>query len=646
MLNAGFWIFSPRFHSPSNGYADVNNKYLTGYRLSIKNDFGSATRASPHGTTEQSKPIWGREIMERVKFGLTSRISKHFGAIFSIVITLGWVAAAPAQPTNLAVTVRHAPSLNGNGRIEGSLQQLLGENVTLNGGFTMTGDLLVPGTPTLRVNGNPTFAGTIAGTGGTSPGGYQITFNGNCSLNHLRTRINPVTLPTVTAPPQPVGTRTVTINNTGQSIGNPATLRDLTLNGNVGQVAVPPGIYGTFTANGGSGFVFGVAGTTTPTVYNLQNLNLNGNTRLDIVGPVILTVANGFAANGMVGRTNHSSWLQLQVASGGFTLNGGCTVHGSVTAPAGTVIINGNSLLVGSAQCDRLTVNGGGCIKWGGSGAAANQPPVANSQNLTTPEDTALQITLSGADPEWAPLTYTVLSWPAHGTLDPQLASTNRFAYIPAPDFNGLDSFTFKVNDGQADSAAATIFLTITPVNDRPIAQAQNLSTPEDTPLEITLAGTDVDLDPLTYQIVTLPSKGTLNPEPSTRNQFIYTPATNYNGNDSFQFIASDGWLDSAPATISLIIKPVNDAPVADPQVVITPEDTATNLVLTASDVEGDSLSFTLLTAPSTARSTAPLRIWSFRPPPTSTVRTRLSSWPATGRPPPRPCISRLLSPP
>jgi hypothetical protein len=209
-----------------------------------------------------------------------------------------------------------------------------------------------------------------------------------------------------------------------------------------------------------------------------------------------------------------------------------------------------------------------------------------------------------------------------------------------------LDSFTFKVNDGQADSAAATIFLTITPVNDRPIAQAQNLSTPEDTPLEITLAGTDVDLDPLTYQIVTLPSKGTLNPEPSTRNQFIYTPATNYNGNDSFQFIASDGWLDSAPATISLIIKPVNDAPVADPQVVITPEDTATNLVLTASDVEGDSLSFTLLTAPSTARSTAPLRIWSFRPPPTSTVRTRLSSWPATGRPPPRPCISRLLSPP
>jgi VCBS repeat-containing protein len=638
--------------------------------------------------------------MQRVKLGFVSRVPTFLGVTLGIVITLGWAATAQAQPTNLAVTVRHAPSFNGNGLIEGSLQQLLGENATLNGGFTMTGDLLVPGTPSLRVNGNPTFAGTIAGIGGTSPIGYQITLNGNCSLNHLRTRTTPVSLPTVTAPPQPVGTRSVTINNTGQSIGDPATLRNLTLNGNVGQVTVPPGTYGTFTANGGSGFVFGVAGTWTPTVYNLQNLNLNGQCRLDIVGPVILTVANGFTANGMAGTTNHSSWLQLQIANGGFTLNGGCTVHGSVTAPAGTVIVNGNSLLVGSAQCDRLTINGGGCIKAGGSGGAANQPPTANSQNPSTPEDTALTLMLTGSDPEGASLIYTLLSQPAHGTL-------NQFIYTPNANFNGSDSFTFKINDGQADSAAATILIAVTPVNDWPVALAQSQSTPEDTPLEITLVGTDVDRDPLTYQIVTPPSKGTLNPQPSTLNgftytpasnangldsfkfrvsdgqlsatntvtitispvndrpvagsqtvttdedtpvpvvlsaldvegdgltftnltqpahgtltfnsqpstlnQFIYTPATNYNGNDSFQFIASDGWLDSTPATISLIIKPVNDAPVADPQVIITPEDTATNLVLTATDVEGDSLSFTLLTAPTngTLSGTAPNLVFS-----------------------------------
>jgi hypothetical protein len=53
---------------------------------------------------------------------------------------LVFAATAPAQPANLAVTVRHAPSLNG-GTIQGSLQQLNGESVTANGGFTMNGDL-------------------------------------------------------------------------------------------------------------------------------------------------------------------------------------------------------------------------------------------------------------------------------------------------------------------------------------------------------------------------------------------------------------------------------------------------------------------------------------------------------------------------
>ena len=86
---------------------------------------------------------------------------------------------AYAQQTNLAVVVRHAPNLNGSSLIEGSVQQLLvGESVTLNGGFTLTGDLFVPGTPTLKVNGNPTFLGTIVGSGSATPTGYQVTLSG------------------------------------------------------------------------------------------------------------------------------------------------------------------------------------------------------------------------------------------------------------------------------------------------------------------------------------------------------------------------------------------------------------------------------------------------------------------------------------
>lgn len=120
-------------------------------------------------------------------------------ALTGIILGLDLAATAQTVQTNLAVTVRHAPSLNG-GTLQGSLQQLNGESVTANGGLAMSGDLLVPGTPTLVLNGKPAFSGTIAGSGSTSPSGYQVTLNGNCSLRYLRTRTTPVSLPTVSAP--------------------------------------------------------------------------------------------------------------------------------------------------------------------------------------------------------------------------------------------------------------------------------------------------------------------------------------------------------------------------------------------------------------------------------------------------------------
>ena len=519
--------------------------------------------------------------MQRVKFGLTSGVAKLFGTILGAVIPLVFVATAPAQPTNLAVTVRHAPNLNGNGLIEGSLQQLLGENATLNGGFTMTGDLLVPGTPTLHVNGNPTFAGTIAGTGSTSPGGYQITLNGNCSLNHLRTRTTPVSLPTVTAPPQTAGTRTVTINSPGQSIGDPSTLRNLTLNGNVGQVTVPPGTYGSFNVNGGSGVVLGVAGGVQAVNYNLQNLNLNGNPTLKVVGPVVLTVANGFTANGTVGASNNPAWLQLQVAGGDFTLNGGCTIYGLVLAPNGTVIVNGNSTLVGTSASDQFTLNGGGVVRWGGSSTQTNQPPVAMPQSITLAENSSTSITLTGSDPQGRTLTFTLLTLPTHGTVS---GTPPNMTYKPATNYFGSDAFTFKVNNGIIDSSPATVSLTVTQVYYPPTAFAQSLTNFEDTALPVTLTGYDPQGYTLTFSVLTQPTHGTLS---GAAPNLTYQPATNYFGNDSFTFRVSDGVSNSIAATISIINQPVDDPPmvVAGPdQLIILP----TNFVNLAGSVTYD----------------------------------------------------------
>ena len=157
-----------------------------------------------------------------------------------------------------AVVIRHAPVLNG--RLDGSVQVLLPESVTLNGSARVTGDLLVPGTPLVRLNGQPAYGGTIDGVGAAAPASHTVTLNGGAALRHVARRTDAVALPAVPAPAAPAGTRDVVLNAPGQSPGDFATVRNLTLNGGAGTVAVPPGAYGAFVANGGSRVVLGVAG--------------------------------------------------------------------------------------------------------------------------------------------------------------------------------------------------------------------------------------------------------------------------------------------------------------------------------------------------------------------------------------------------
>ena len=310
------------------------------------------------------------------------------------------------QSSGPRATVRHGFVLNG--RIEGSVQQLSGEATTFNGGAVLTGDLLVPGTPTVVKNGNPTFGGVVQGSGSALPSNYQITLNGsNAQLGRLVTRTNPVALPTVAAPPNATGTRDVIINNAGQSAGDFSTVRDLTLNGSVGAVAVPPGTYRRLTGNGNSSFVFGVAGSSQPAVYNLNALTLNGGSKLEVVGPVLLTTATGLTLNAAMGSSAHPLWLDLRVAAGGVTLNGGSAIYGTVLAPSGTVSINGNSSLTGNVACDRLNMNGNALLRL--LQTTDTTPPVIN---VTQPTQNALvnttNITVTGTYSDASTTTITV----------------------------------------------------------------------------------------------------------------------------------------------------------------------------------------------------------------------------------------------
>jgi hypothetical protein len=135
------------------------------------------------------------------------------------------------------------------------------------------------------------------------------------------------------------------------------------LNSNVGQVAIPPGTYGDFTANGGSGFILGVVGGSEPAIYNLQALTVNSGARLEIVGPVILTLASGVSFNASAGDAAHPEWLTLRLAAGGVTLNSSVTLDALVLVPAGTITVNGNARLIGRVECDRLVINSSGVLQ-------------------------------------------------------------------------------------------------------------------------------------------------------------------------------------------------------------------------------------------------------------------------------------------
>ena len=172
----------------------------------------------------------------------------------------------------------------------------------------------------------------------------------------------------------------------------------------------------------------------------------------------------------------------------------------------------------------------------------ANHAPVATDGSATTPQDTAKAITLAAADSDGDALTYSVVSAPTHGTLSG--TGANR-TYTPNAGYDGPDSFTFKANDGQADSNVATFSLTVTPVaaeNHAPVANDGAATLVQDTPKPVALEATDVDGDALTYSVVSGPAHGTLSGTGANRT---YTPDANYNGPDSFTFKANDGKVDS-----------------------------------------------------------------------------------------------------
>ncbi len=227
-----------------------------------------------------------------------------------------------------------------------------------------------------------------------------------------------------------------------------------------------------------------------------------------------------------------------------------------------------------------------------------NDVPISNDIILNINEDVAVNIDLYGDDVEsgsHASLSYSIVDNPSNGSLGS--ISGNRVLYTPNSNFNGEDTFTYKSNDGDNDSNVATVKIYIGSTDDTPVANDISESTLEDTPKTITLNGTDPDNDSLIYYIQSNPSNGTLGS--LNGNTISYTPNTNWNGTDIFTYKVRDGNSDSNTAVVTITVTSDNDAPNSNNITRTTTKDTALTIELSATDVEGNTLTYSIVSNPS-----------------------------------------------
>jgi len=194
----------------------------------------------------------------------------------------------------------------------------------------------------------------------------------------------------------------------------------------------------------------------------------------------------------------------------------------------------------------------------------------------------------------------------ASGMLTDLNTALNGLLYSPGANYNGPDTLSIGVNDngnsgtGGPLSDSKSVAITVNAVDDPPVAVADAYSTNEDAPLNVATPGvltndSDIDSGSFTAILVTGPSNAssfTLNPDGS----FNYTPNTNFDGTDTFTYKASDGTASSNVATVTIGVAPVNDAPVAQPGSLSATEDVTATGAVAAADVDGDTLTYSLVT--------------------------------------------------
>lgn len=306
-----------------------------------------------------------------------------------------------------------------------------------------------------------------------------------------------------------------------------------------------------------------------------------------------------------VAQTNEESAVNIDVLANDTDVDGDVLSITSAAATQGTVVINEDKTLTYTPQKDFI---GDDVITYVVSdplGATAtatvavkvfesNDPPVAVDDTATTLEDTLVNIKVLANDTDVDSAVLTVTEATAeNGTV--LIKTDNTLDYTPKAEFSGIDIINYKIDDNELGTATAKVTVTVTAVNDSPVAQDDSATTTEDTSVTVNVLANDSDVDDevLSVAVVDVTNGGALsNPDHS----ITYFPAENFSGEAVVNYTVTDAQGLTANAKLVVTVTAVNDPPVAQNDSAVTQEDlpVVVDILANDNDADGDTLTVTL----------------------------------------------------
>jgi large repetitive protein len=454
---------------------------------------------------------------------------------------------------------------------------------------------LITGTLSPETSQNGPYVVTVTAT---DPSGAQVTTSFVYSVQN----IPPVAVNDVASTPEDVPVTVAVLANDSDPDRDPLTITSASANN--GTVVVNANGTLTFTPNPNFNGVANISYTISDGNGGIATATLTVTVGAVNDAPTALPIPNQASVDG--------AFYSAGVAPFFSDLDGDTLSFTATGLPAGLTIDSATGVVSGTITAGASQVNGGvysvtitasdgngGTISRTLIATITNPAPTASNDSATTAEDTpipAINVLGNDNDPDGDQLTVTAASAP-NGTVT--INADGTLNYVPNANFNGTDVITYVISDGNGGTSTAAVTVTVTPVNDNPVAVNDNATTNEDQPVTIGVLGndSDVDGDDLSVTAATSPNGSVVINADGT---ITFTPNANFNGPTTITYTISDGNGGTATATVNVTVAPVNDAPVANPSTASTNEDTPVNVPVLAndSDVDGNPLTVTSASAP------------------------------------------------